>query len=256
MQPYPLTRPNRLRLARAFANVPRVDISIDCILEDQMGKAYVDSVDEPALFMVEQDGFFCYFAGDLTTAAGRAFLRTLPGGRMLMAGLPSWTDAMQDMFGERALTLTRTTFSSDSLKVDHLQRLLSESPQREHIQHVDLALASSKSSYLEMSAFDSPEDFVERGIGYCMVQDDAIIGGASSSLVCSDAIEVSIVVDEEHRRQGIATALSASLALWCLERRIAPHWDAANEHSCKLAEKLGYTRVGTYTAFYLKPAAS
>ena len=29
MIPFPLTRPNRLRIARAFSDVPRVDISIE-----------------------------------------------------------------------------------------------------------------------------------------------------------------------------------------------------------------------------------
>jgi hypothetical protein len=36
---YPLTKANRLRLARAFVKVPRVDLSIDCVLEGQMDAA-------------------------------------------------------------------------------------------------------------------------------------------------------------------------------------------------------------------------
>ena len=32
MEPYPLTRANRIKLARAFAEVPKVDIAIGSVL--------------------------------------------------------------------------------------------------------------------------------------------------------------------------------------------------------------------------------
>ncbi len=34
---YPLTKPNRVKLARAFKHVPRVDLSIQCAIEGLMG---------------------------------------------------------------------------------------------------------------------------------------------------------------------------------------------------------------------------
>jgi len=75
---------------------------------------------------------------------------------------------------------------------------------------------------------------------------------AWSSLVCSRGIEVSVSVAPEHRMRGMATVLSAYLVMWCLENGVQPHWDAANPESCRLAEKLGYTRAGTYRAHLLK----
>jgi hypothetical protein len=41
ISPLPLTPINRLKLARAFHGVPRVDPGIDCVLEEQMGSAYL-----------------------------------------------------------------------------------------------------------------------------------------------------------------------------------------------------------------------
>lgn len=41
---YPLSKANRIRLARAFRHVPRVDVSIECVLEGQMGAAGFESV--------------------------------------------------------------------------------------------------------------------------------------------------------------------------------------------------------------------
>jgi len=249
---YPLTRAHRLQLARSFSSVPQVDISIDCVLEDQMGRAFVDSVDNPQLWMIEQDQFFCYYAGDFSSPAGREFLGQTPSGRMLMAGSPGWHDAVQSVFGERLMRLKRWSYESRSLRVEHLQQLAAGNPHTPAIQKVDTALAAVDSPYLSIGGFESPEDFVQRGIGFCLPKDNRIIGGAYASLVCSDAIEVSIVVDENFYRQGIATALACQLLLWCLEHHLAPHWDAANHESCRLAEKLGYTYSSEYTAWYLK----
>ncbi|HWQ83455.1 MAG TPA: GNAT family N-acetyltransferase, partial [Anaerolineales bacterium] len=101
------------------------------------------------------------------------------------------------------------------------------------------------------SEYDSAEDFVERGIGYVSIQQGEILGAAFASLVNSRGIEVSIYVEEAHRRQGLATALASALLISCLERRLEPHWDAANPESCRLASKLGYQFQGSYEAYYL-----
>ena len=58
-----LNKANRIKLARAFKYVKRVDCSIDCVVEGQMGKVFVDDPNEPRVFRI-QVGPFCYFAGD------------------------------------------------------------------------------------------------------------------------------------------------------------------------------------------------
>jgi GNAT superfamily N-acetyltransferase len=248
MIPYPLTRAHRLRLAQVFAQVPRVDISIECVVEDQMGKAFVDSVENPQAFMIEQDQFFCYLAGNLTDD----FLNKMPHDRFLMAGSDGWQKSIERVFGEQVNAIDRYGYSSDALSLEHLKRLASANAHTPNIQRADLNIARMERSFISLGAFDSAEDFVERGIGYCLLKDGEMIGAAYSSLVCGDAIEVSIFVDPEYHRQGIATALSCQLLLWCLEHHLAPHWDAANAESCNLAEKLGYQKAGQYIAYYLK----
>ncbi len=249
---YPLTRSNRVVLGRAFATVPRVDISIECAIEDQMGKAFVDSATDPQVFLIEQDRFFCYLAGDLTTSSGRNFLSSIPSNRFLMAGTPGWQEVAQAFYGERLRPVLRYSYSSQALSADHMRRLAATSPHSANIRRVDAALAGQETPYLALGAFDSAEDFVERGIGYCLVSGDSILGGAYASLASGNAIEVSIVVDPKHQRQGIATALAAHLLLWCVEHSVTPHWDAANLPSCGLAEKLGYRNTGEYTAYYYR----
>ena len=250
---YPLTKPNRLRLARAFRNVPRVDISIECVLEDQMGKAYVDDMEYPSAFHI-QIGPFHYYAGDALGDGGQEMLRGFKPYNLFMSASEGWLEACQSMYGERLIGFDRYSFSSESLSLEHIQRLARDNRSSPDVKRFDSALLEKtwgKDHFIDVSDFESPADFLDRGIGYYMEKDGETIGAAYSSLVCSTGIEVSLFVSEEHRRQGIATALSAHLLQWCLQNNIDAHWDAANPESCKLAEKLGYVSIGSYRAHYL-----
>lgn len=97
---------------------------------------------------------------------------------------------------------------------------------------------------------------MERGIGYYAEKSGEIIGAAYASLACNQGIEISLFVSDDHRRQGVATALAAHLVRWCLENNMEAHWDAANSEFCRLAERLGYISTGKYQAYYLKPQTS
>ena len=251
MQEFPLTRTNRLKLARAFAQHPRVDTGIECALEDQLGSAWVDDGESPTIYLIIQGGFFCYVAGDATSPAGQALLPKLAGGHMLMPSPGGWEAAVCAHF-EKLYPLTRHSFSSAALALEHLQHLADQQPLAAQVRRVDAELAANTPEpFLALSSFESAEDFVQRGIGYVLFDGDVVIGGAYSSLVNSRAIEVSLFVDEAHRRQGAATALSCALLTWCLEHQIRPNWDAANDESVGLATKLGYTPTGSYTAYFI-----
>jgi len=255
---YPLTRVNRIKLARAFKNIKRVDLSIDCAVEGQMGKAFTDDAETPTVFEIELGHFFCYFAGNAASAAGHEMIQSLPSYRMLMPSSPGWVKVAQEVHGAKLSKLARYSFSSGNLSIDHLERLLAGSPFRENIRCIDAAsarqLSNSPDSVFEISDFESVEDFVERGIGYYLMDGDAMMGVAYSSLVCSKGIEVSIFVMPEHRRKGVATCLASILIQWCLENNADPHWDAANSESCGLAEKLGYVPSETYDTYFLRGA--
>lgn len=254
MVEYALTKANRLRLARAFKSVERVDIGIDCVIEGQMGRAFVDDPDQATAFMIEL-GLFCYFAGEAGSTGGRQLMERLLPPKLLMPSSPGWIEVARALHGPWLFPVTRCRFSSAGLSMEHLDRLLHRSPFRDAVQRIGVAAAAraldDPDGFVDLSAFDSAEDFAQRGIGFCLVDGDAVIGAAYSSLICSKGIEVSIFVEPEHRHRGVATALGSALVKSSLERNLDPHWDAANTESCRLAEKLGYTRTGTYEASFL-----
>jgi RimJ/RimL family protein N-acetyltransferase len=250
-----LTKANRIRLARAFRGNKRVDISIDCVIEGQMGKAFADDSENPTAFQIEV-GPFRYFAGDARSPGGREMIKNLPPYTLLMPAPDEWMEVAKEIHGEKLNPFSRYSFSAENLSVDHLGHLLANSPFKDTIRQIDTTIATQAlkepEGIVDISEFDSPEDFMKRGIGFCLMNNRSMVGAAYSSLVCSKGIEVSMFVFPEHRRKGIATALGSKLLKWCLEHNMDANWDAANPESCKLAEKLGYVYAGTYDAYFLK----
>lgn len=245
----PLTPSNRLRLNEAFRFNPRVDCSIDCVTEGQMGEAYVDDPANPTAWRISI-GPFWYFAGDAGSPGGRALLGELRAYNMLMPSPPEWSAAAKETFGDKLVTFPRYSFSADALSEAQLASILDTSPHRDRVRRVDAGLLARPDNYVQFDDFDSAEDFLARGIGYTLMEDDKLAGAAYSSLVCNRGIEVSLFVDEPYRLRGIATAVSAALLLECVRRGLRPNWDAANRESCKIAERLGYLPAGSYDCFY------
>jgi L-amino acid N-acyltransferase YncA len=137
---------------------------------------------------------------------------------------------------------------------DHLNQLLAGARFRDRVVPINLELASQAAgqpdSFLDLSDFDSAADFVDRGLGYAVLDGGKMVGAAYSSLVCSQGIEVSVYVEERRRQRGVATALCSRLLVDCLALGLRPNWDAANAESVRLARKLGYGFVETYDAYY------
>ena len=251
-----LTKANRVRLARAFRHNPRGDCAIDCVLEAQMGQAFMDDPDRPTAYRITI-GPFWYFAGDADGPGGRALLAEWPAYNLLMPSPPAWAAAAGELFGARLVAFPRYSFSADELNERHLAAVVAASPLRERVVAVDAALlaraAEGVETFIDLADFDSPDDFVARGLGYVALDGERVMGAAYSSLVCSRGIEVSLYVDEPYRRQGVATAIAGRLLLECVRQGRRPNWDAANLESCALAEKLGYVASGSYDSYFSRP---
>jgi GNAT superfamily N-acetyltransferase len=218
-----------------------------------MGQAYVDRLEDAQVFLLEV-GPFAYLAGDPGVEAAADALRRLPPYTLLMPSTPGWVEAAELLFGARLRFMDRYRLSADRISPDSLNRILVDSRHRQAIRPIDLPLSTSawgQDHFLDISIFDSAADFLERGVGFSLSNGDQLAGVAYSSLVCSRGIEISIYVEDAYRRQGIATALASRLLLWCLERGMEPHWDAANPESLKLSMKLGYRALDSYLAYYL-----
>jgi GNAT superfamily N-acetyltransferase len=163
-------------------------------------------------------------------------------------------EAIGEKYGRGFRPYDRYSFSSEGLSRERLYRICQASPVNGQVREMSvetIAGLRGPEHFIDLADFDSAEDFCGRSAGFTLGPGGEIIGAAWGSLACSRGIEASVYVRPEHRRRGIATLLAARLLMWCLDKRMEAHWDAANPESCKLALKLGYRATGSYEAYGL-----
>jgi hypothetical protein len=136
----PLTKANRILLARVFRNVPRVDLSIECAVEDQMGSAYADDPNHPTPFLI-RIGPFHYLSGDPAGPGGLAMTAGPDPYGLIMSTGPGWIEAIYATHGEKVQKYPRYRFSSESLAPERLAGLWDSSPWKDKIQRIDRAMA-------------------------------------------------------------------------------------------------------------------
>jgi len=229
----------------------------DAIIEGSLGRAVANNVDDPQVAVLEAPKLkLSIVGGDARHPAAREYLKQLPRMAALFFGSDGWEDLVQSVHRGKLIEMPRYAFTSEALDIEHLRELGSRIPDSYRLVQLDLDLArrlgGEKSAFAgdHMVNFDSPEDFLARGFGFCLLHGDEIASVATTFAVCQKGIEIQINTRKEHQRKGLATVVAAHLIAHSLEQNLDPNWDAANESSVGLATKLGYTPQGTYPMLF------
>jgi GNAT superfamily N-acetyltransferase len=235
------------------------DTAILSYLEGHMGKGWADEAVHPLCARIIV-GDFCFLGGDCRADGAAELVETAArdAAGPIVICVPSndgWGELIQERI-ERPVRLERYAMNKrPSFDRDLLEGFVESVPREYEMRRIgqglyELALEDSLTKDY-VANFESAEDFVRHGLGYCIMHDDVIISGASSYSVYDRGIEIEISTRPEYRRQGLAAAVGARLILACLDRGLHPNWDAANKESVALAEKLGYTFDHAYPAYLL-----
>jgi hypothetical protein len=230
----------------------------DSVLDEYLGEALVDNVHDPQVAILTVPGLkLKIIGGNARLPIARTYIKELPYPTLLLFASAGWEKLVRDVHPGKVISMPRYAFTSESLDFEYLRELKSLIPNGYNIQCIDLSLAqklaSEKSGFSEdhMLNFDSPEDFIARGFGFCILEGDEIVSVATTFAVCDKGIEIQINTRSKHQGKGLATVVAAYLILFSLENDLDPNWDAANAKSVGLAEKLGYTSQGQYEMFIL-----
>jgi len=94
----------------------------------------------------------------------------------------------------------------------------------------------------------SKGNFLKKGYGYYVEENNEIIGLIISAGIYNNEAEIDIFVNNRYQKQGIGKLLSIKFIQTCLENNIIPKWDCYkyNEGSVKLAKSLGFEIVNEY----------
>lgn len=233
------------------------DTLVQSYLQGHMGTAYVDSLENPKVAQIIV-GIFVFYAGDAGVPGTKELLRNLPDYPLVIVNTDEWKNSIELEYKEQAHKFKRYRFNRDKthFNQEKLTQLINDLPEDYKLQKINATIInnSSFSTLSEdfFSQFESHDDFLARGIGYCVTYKDVPVCGATSFSIYDAGIEIEIATDERHQRKGLAAATAASLILDCLEQRIYPNWDGAISPSVKLAEKLGYVLKEEYDTYFIE----
>lgn len=241
-------------------NIPKEEVCVWSCVEGMMGRAWINDMAAPAYGIVAVADFLFLLGhppNELSEPL-RNLIEQYGKNQIIVSEELRWDNAVWNAFPDCIVRFKRYAFHWEPDVFD--QNMLSHYANGEgetfKVVPFDLEL-SEKALENNFTAdfcmfFESPEAFLKQGIGFCVVDNQQIVAGASSYSACDGAIDITIGTVDRYRRKGLALKCAAKLILACIDRGVYPRWDAANPESVALAQKLGYRLKGAYEVFTIK----
>lgn len=227
-------------------------------LQKIMGKIYADHPSRPTAAMAIL-GDFAFFAGtpDRELVSYRPSWHTRDFCIMVPRDA-AWRDLILEVYGTRAKLVSRYAIRKepDIFNRTQLENAVQSLASGYELRMIDeplyqLCQMESWSRDL-VSQFPDYEIYRRWGLGAAILENGRIVSGASSYSRYLGGIEIEIDTRAEYRQRGLAYVCAARLILECLDRKLYPSWDAQNEISVALAEKLGYHYAYSYEAVEIR----
>ncbi|MGE6256850.1 GNAT family N-acetyltransferase [Heyndrickxia sporothermodurans] len=244
----------RKKLVSMFENIDSTIVL--SYLQGHMGNAWVDNLENPTVAQITV-GIFVFYAGNPNTNEAEELLYNLPDFTLAIVDSDEWKNRIETVHKGFIEKFQRFRFNKNPEDLDrvHIQELLSTLPEEYEIKRIDKNIAKA-SSFHELSEdfisqFDSIDDFIDRGVGYAILNKGQVVSAATSFSIYDDGIEIEVASHPNHRRKGLATIVASALILDCLDRGKYPSWDGANFESVELAKKLGYTFKESYDTYFV-----
>lgn len=224
----------------------------------EIGSLIVDNVESPSVAMYSTP-MMIFLAGDTGSSMAKEIISALPPLITIITPNENWNNLLKNEWGGRLVVNRRTHLDSSTLDVTHLGKLKEGLSEGYTLNPLDLKMSSQiKQEYaiqIQMY-YGKIENLIKGGIGFCILDErNKLASYAYTPFPFIDEFEIQVYTENspKYRRKGLATAVSAALIQYGLEKGLVPHWDAANESSTKLALKLGYSSPKTWEAFYYTP---
>lgn len=217
------------------------------------GEVWVDNIQSIEFVCILLKSY-CFVAGKYSDKNLLEFVNWLPQNYNIINCEKSWENGIQNYYKGKFELYTRCVMKiPKEFDVDLLEKYIKDLNKEFYIENMtEKSLKEfKKDNYCTNIKYSY--DYCKNGVGkICRRKEDhKIVGVITSNIFYEDGIELNIKVNPECRRKGIALAISAEILKECIKLNKKPYWDAANEISVKLSEKLGYIKEQEYKVFYL-----
>jgi hypothetical protein len=243
---------DRHYLKDIFENCNYDKVLIQSILEGGNGNSYADSVQNPKVARLDI-GAFTIIAGDCTIKETKELFEIEKRIDYITPQNIEWEKFIKNYYDNKINTIEFISYNHEFIKEEYLEETIKKLPQEYIIKRIDRSLAERLKKEIGNEYFFenyiSIEDFLEKGIGYCILHNEEIVSAALSMASAKKAIDIEIETVEKYRNKKLGKIIGAKLIKYCLEEDIIPYWLAANEISNKLALSLGYIEKERYKTF-------
>ncbi|CAG7616342.1 GNAT family N-acetyltransferase [Paenibacillus allorhizosphaerae] len=247
-------------------------ISKSIMAGNTIGTIYVDHVEEPKSAVMNGIDFEMLFAGDpgnedfnrtFGDMLERETISAMKGRRVPYMNMyyesKQWKQAIQLVIAskQKLSTVKKRFYTMDSTSNVSPKQSLNENAS---LRLIDGSLLNDPSinnvdqvmQWIHV-AWPSKERFLEKGIGYCIVEGNTIASWCLSLFVDSKHHELGLMTDEAYRRKGYAKAAASACARRCLDDGKIPHWncDDHNKGSIHVAESIGFKKEREYDVFQI-----
>jgi len=234
------------RVAALFEGMPGARSMVLAALAGQ-GRVLVDSPVRPRCAVAVAGDFL--YCGGVPGPEARHILRRAMGvyEDWLIYAPGAWMDVLQSI--AQVKLVTRVAFDHRQPENRHLRSLLKTMPEGATFQPIEgewIDWCRQAEWSRDFVSLYSNEDYRQRGLGVLLMVNGEAVAGASSYVSYPGGIEVQMQTRDDMQGRGYATLAAAKLILLAHERGLIATWDAANEASAHIAEKLGYVKKGEY----------
>jgi RimJ/RimL family protein N-acetyltransferase len=103
------------------------------------------------------------------------------------------------------------------------------------------------------SFWPSTKEFVDKGIGYCLLQDEIIVSWCLSVFVSGEKFELGLETIKDYRGKGCAKVVSSACIEYCMEHYLVPLWNCNEENkpSVRVAEAIGFKKIKEYYVWHI-----
>ena len=210
---------------------------------------WVDQEKEPTLLFFQMP-WINIPAGDHTSPKVDAILDKV-GTALVFYPNPEWKKVIQERFGGILEEFTHRTYKSEKLDHNHARKFIRPLPEGYYLERINQETAQyiDENLHAFSMTWETVENYVNKGLGYCIRFDDKVVSHAGSIFPFTKHLEIQVDTDPEYRGNGYATVVCAKLIEQCLLNDIIPYWEAHTEISAKIAEKLGFNDPQLYDLF-------
>ncbi|MBR2717951.1 MAG: GNAT family N-acetyltransferase [Clostridia bacterium] len=235
------------RAMALFEGMPGARSMVLAALSGQ-GRVMVDSPVRPRCG-VAAVGDFLYCGGEPGPEAKHILRRAMGSYEgWLIYARDAWMDVLRSIAPVQLET--RIAYDHEAQPEDgHLRELLKAMPENAEFQPIEgewIAWCRQNEWSRDFVSLFTDEDYAKRGLGVLLVVEGEAVAGASSYVSYPGGVEIQLQTRDDMQGRGYATLAAAKLILMAHQRGLIATWDAANEVSAHIAEKLGYRQEGTY----------